>query len=755
MKKVLTAVITLTLAIIFIFNVNITADAYVYSNINDVSISSYDAFRNSVYGKAFNVDGAAGAQCWDGACILWKKLGRNLQTGNDNARGCWTRCKDVNAGEDFILIDNLADVKRGDVVVFGYGDYGHIAFADVDYHGGNTLSILGQNQRTKYEVWGYDSEGHAITEGPFSLYDQPVSSFLGAFRYKGWSSTVAIESGDYLIQSAVGNKYLNVENGVNQNGANIQITTSNGSESQIFHIGWNDYFKANSIEMKNTGKFVDTEGNTNGVANIFLWEGTGAEGQNWYFEDAGDGYYYIRNVWGYYLDVVNGENRDGTNVTTYSYNGGENQKWRLVKVSGMKANNIPEGSYTIQSKIGGKNLDVNNAVATNGSNISIFTSNGSEAQKFYVGYSKAYSSAYIEFGRTGKFVDSDGNKREVTNIQLWEGTGVEGQNWYFEDAGDGYYYIRNVWGYYLDVVNGEDRDGTNVTTYYFNGGDNQKWKLNPVDRCEVKGYTVSLDGKIGINYYLDVSDDIADTAIVTLSNTSEQVHFEEVKTIYGANYCIRAYVAPKDVDEIITLTIKDNDGNVYVNASLSLGEYINASYTANNNTLNNLLTRLKDYCYMAKQYFAGVDYTAEGGDYDLVADYVSEYAMAYEDSGCVGAKYIGSSLVLENEVSICHYFVFDNGYSIEDFEIDCNGDEIITVDGNVCCIKIPNITALDMEINYITVVSDMDGNSVEIEYSVLSYIDTAVHNEIDSKLDDLVKSLFWYYIYCEFYAMSA
>ena len=158
-----------------------------YSDWSSVSISSYDSFRSSVIGKAYNVDGAHGAQCWDGACILWKKLGRNLVTrpeGNGSAYMCWTVSRDVNKGNDFDLIYNINDVQRGDVVVFNSSKNGHIAFADENYNGSGRLAILGQNQgngRTPV----YDSCG--CYESAFNVTSMATSSFLGAFRLKSWA----------------------------------------------------------------------------------------------------------------------------------------------------------------------------------------------------------------------------------------------------------------------------------------------------------------------------------------------------------------------------------------------------------------------------------------------------------------------------------------------------------------------------------------------------------------------------------------
>lgn len=142
-----------------------------------ISIGSYDQFRAQVIGKGFNLDDAYGAQCWDGASLLWQQLGRTLQTGNGCAYGCWTLKRTENAGSNFELITNKANVKRGDVVVFQGGQYGHIGFADENYQGGTYIKLLGQNQGGA----AYPGGGSA-----FNVINMSMAGFLGAFRFKGW-----------------------------------------------------------------------------------------------------------------------------------------------------------------------------------------------------------------------------------------------------------------------------------------------------------------------------------------------------------------------------------------------------------------------------------------------------------------------------------------------------------------------------------------------------------------------------------------
>ena len=185
MKKLLGALVIIMILLSFSI-----APAFAYETFLNVDISSYDAFKNATNGKAYDMDGSFGAQCWDGVQLFYRRLGKTLYTeyglgvgSSQYAKSCWlnAQCRAANAGSDFILIYNISDVKRGDIVVFdqisSQRPAGHVGFADSDYNGGSYISTFGQNQKN----------ANANTGSPFCVMDIAASRFLGAFRYKGWA----------------------------------------------------------------------------------------------------------------------------------------------------------------------------------------------------------------------------------------------------------------------------------------------------------------------------------------------------------------------------------------------------------------------------------------------------------------------------------------------------------------------------------------------------------------------------------------
>lgn len=158
-----------------------------HTNLDGVDFSSYKAFKNSVIGQGWNLDGYYGAQCWDGCDMLYRHIGRVFRTssyygGDGGISSTWedTRCRAYNGAEPMSVVTDLTKIKKGDLVIFSRyygGGYGHGGYANSDYAGSNNIEILSQNYRN-----------YNLTNGsPFSLDVMNLTYFLGAFRWSGWN----------------------------------------------------------------------------------------------------------------------------------------------------------------------------------------------------------------------------------------------------------------------------------------------------------------------------------------------------------------------------------------------------------------------------------------------------------------------------------------------------------------------------------------------------------------------------------------
>ena len=137
-------------------------------------------FINNTLGGAFDMDGYPTAQkyqCWDYGDYFWvNQVGRTLITkpgGYGSVRDCWKVSRNVNAGNDFILITDKKQLAVGDWCIFNNGDDGHIGIIKSIIKPGALVVLQGENQGS--------IRVNAI--------QRSLSDFLGAFRYKGWQKT--------------------------------------------------------------------------------------------------------------------------------------------------------------------------------------------------------------------------------------------------------------------------------------------------------------------------------------------------------------------------------------------------------------------------------------------------------------------------------------------------------------------------------------------------------------------------------------
>ncbi|MBQ1518521.1 MAG: RICIN domain-containing protein, partial [Ruminococcus sp.] len=132
----------------------------------------------------------------------------------------------------------------------------------------------------------------------------------------------------------------------------------------------------------NSGLYLDVEGG-NAANGANIQQGNAAGKQNQFKAvSAGDGYFYLVSQLGdgnsYALDINGKKTTDGANVELYTFNQGENQKFKFVKND--------DGTISILTKItdGKSALDVNEQSKNAGANVQQYTYNGNVNQKFNV-----------------------------------------------------------------------------------------------------------------------------------------------------------------------------------------------------------------------------------------------------------------------------------------------------------------------------------------------------------------------------------
>ena len=460
-----------------------------------------------------NVDGVNGCQCVDLIQKYYQWFGYGRLSGN----ACDYKSGRLPAGSGWYYsntpIPGAVFVKDADST----WTTGHV---------GLVYAVDGSKIYTVETNIGSPYDGGTNASARYNSH--PKSGYAVTFICPDFAANrpeVKVKDSLYVIRNE-GGRFIDVAGNSKDAGANIHLWSANDSGAQVFHVGRNSMNTGQFISGVVSDKDLDTDGNAPGGRNVIQWHGNGADGQQWVFEDAGNGYVYIRNLYGYYLDVENGVNKDGTNIRVWDFNGSSAQKWMLTEVSNL-ATSFRDDLYVIQNA-GGRYLDAYGNGTADGTNIQLWGKNNSGAQLFHVGRNPMGTANFISGVVSDKDLDTEGGTPGGNNVCLWTSNGGDGQQWVFENAGGGYVYIRNLFGYYLDVKDGVNADGTNVRVWYFNGSNAQKWKLikyeNPDQTTKPTKPTVDPGKQMdsdGTALGKGASSAAAEKAITTMKNDKD------------------------------------------------------------------------------------------------------------------------------------------------------------------------------------------------------------------------------------------
>lgn len=201
----------------------------------------------------------------------------------------------------------------------------------------------------------------------------------------------------YVIVSAIDISYvLDLRNGTVSSGTNIQLYKSNNTAAQqwVFNKYVSDRERCDSyasqnkglmsdgvyyIKNKNVNYALDVEnGSLYGGANVQLYSLNRTNAQKWKITHDSKGYVMFQNVGsGMYLTA--GGNGDSANVYQQKQSTEYNQKWVITFDNNQNLHIISALNSTIV-------LDIKNGNICNGSNIQLYKSNNSNAQKWVFEY---------------------------------------------------------------------------------------------------------------------------------------------------------------------------------------------------------------------------------------------------------------------------------------------------------------------------------------------------------------------------------
>lgn len=301
-------------------------------------------------------------------------------------------------------------------------------------------------------------------------------------------------------------KVIDLDGAITKNGRNIHQYASNGTRAQkwIVQQSGSGYSIVSAID---TSFALDIRnGFVYSGSNIQLYKSNNTAAQQWTFnkyvterercdsyasQNKGrmpDGVYYIKNQnVGYALDVADGSLYAGANVQLYSLNRTNAQKWKITHDSTgyVSFQNVGSGMYLTASG-SGRTANVYQQRQTNDYN-----------QKWIVMFDNNQNLRIVSALNSTMVLDvKDGKIRRCSNIQLYTSNNSNAQKWVFE------YINTNATGGLMQIMGTSQTTVAQMVRYYnanASGYDTFKAKYNgKYDGCLAKGgaSTINQFGQI-------------------------------------------------------------------------------------------------------------------------------------------------------------------------------------------------------------------------------------------------------------------
>lgn len=273
------------------------------------------------------------------------------------------------------------------------------------------------------------------------------------------------------------------------------------------------------------------------------------------------------------------------------------------------------------------------------------------------------------------------------------------------------------------------------------------------------GHSISLNGDIGLNYYLNASAVNADLHFEWYNKTFDHTVTEADYDAASGCYKVQVNVAAAEMTCPIaaTLTYAENDFVTdvysvrdYADVILDSGSDFSKSYTAaygakKYDVLVDLIKKTLDYGTKAQTRFGVKDFKLANEDVKytmqpITADHIKTQKTEMGDENLYksGLNYIGTSVLFLSGTTLRHNYAVTDAYLLEQIKDTANFDFVNK--GSRVCFERKNIPATQLDVDFVFTL----GKST-YRYSVLDYCKLVIANESKSQTDrELAMATFWY-----------
>ena len=288
--------------------------------------------------------------------------------------------------------------------------------------------------------------------------------------------------------------------------------------------------------------------------------------------------------------------------------------------------------------------------------------------------------------------------------------------------------------------------------------------MRKLDQGELKGTSITLDGKIKVNGFMDLSDKVLanEHAYVKYTRGNEVVEVPVADAVSTDNgYAFPFEISAKNMTDDIRMQLFSGDYELgeeevfsaysYANAIISDSETYGAKAVA-------MAKAMLNYGGYAQEYFgyntgnlANKSLVAEEKDLGSVtADSIVDYKRGEQANDAIG-RVAGSNLSLKAATTLKIYFELAEGVDASALTFTVNGTEVEVIqNGKYYQVSIEGIAAHDLDTVYTLTVSD-GTNTLEATYSAMTYVYNILSRDRAQELKDVMAALRLYNLAADAY----
>ena len=348
--------------------------------------------------------------------------------------------------------------------------------------------------------------------------------------------------------------------------------------------------------------------------------------------------------------------------------------------------------------------------------------------------------------------------------ESWYNDAVE--NAYIGGYKSGETLVEGFCGYISDVqIVNRAMTARQVLTYYKDGAADSAVLLADQFRgstATLLGNSVTLAGDIGVNYYMNLSEELAANSDVsmhfTLADGSVQTVAESTYHKDKDAYIYTCKLPAKHMTDVVTAQLFEGEAPRSEKYEFSIKDYADTllSDNAQSPVMKQLVTNMLHYGAYAQKYFNyRTDHLANEGLSPLDLGEVTQAVLEpYAAGSVIKAEGFGSiaatNLQLKSETALCVYIQPEDGIRGEDYVFQC-GEAILEQGsyGDWIMVKVPDIAAHKLsDIFTITAVNKANSEErYEFQYGVFTYAYNALDDNYAGRasLKELIKAMYLYH----------